>query len=93
MPDLIKVWVDDQLGTEPKIKPDIYRTVIAEAPFRFPCCHPQLLIRGHKAVLRADPDIIALAVRDLPVDAEFIDLTKGRGAWYIPCERRDRVRD
>jgi imidazolonepropionase-like amidohydrolase len=30
-PDLIKIWVDDQLGTDPKMKSEIYQAAIEEA--------------------------------------------------------------
>ena len=73
-PDLIKIWVDDQLGTDPKMKPEIYQAAIEEAHrlgLRV-ACHIYYL-EDAKAVLRAGADIIAHGVRDQPVDTEFID--------------------
>ena len=82
--DLVKVWVDDLLGTSPKMKPEIYQAVIDEAH------RAGIRVAAHiyylddaKAVLRAGVDIIAHGVRDQPVDAEFIDEMKARSAWYI----------
>jgi imidazolonepropionase-like amidohydrolase len=82
--DLVKVWVDDLLGTSPKMKPEIYQAVIDEAH------RAGIRVAAHiyyledaKAVLRAGADIIAHGVRDQPVDAEFIDQMKARSAWYI----------
>ena len=82
--DLVKVWVDDLLGTSPKMKPEIYQAVIDEAH------RAGIRVAAHiyylddaKAVLRAGADIIAHGVRDQPVDAEFIDDMKARSAWYI----------
>src|SRR3984957_11826999 len=82
--DLVKVWVDDLLGTSPKMKPEIYQAVIDEAH------RAGIRVAAHiyyledaKAVLRAGADIIAHGVRDQPVDAEFIDEMKARSAWYI----------
>jgi imidazolonepropionase-like amidohydrolase len=82
--DLVKVWVDDLLGTSPKMKPEIYQAVIDEAH------RAGIRVAAHiyyledaKAVLRAGADIIAHGVRDQPVDAEFIDEIKARSAWYI----------
>jgi imidazolonepropionase-like amidohydrolase len=83
-PDLVKIWVDDLLGTAPKMKPEIYSAVIDEAHragFRV-AAHIYYL-QDAKAVLRAGADIIAHGVRDQPVDAEFIDEMKARSAWYI----------
>ena len=83
-PDLVKIWVDDLLGTSPKMKPEIYEAVIDEA-HRAGCrvaAHIYYLADA-KAVLRAGVDIIAHGVRDQPVDAEFINEMKARSTWYI----------
>ena len=84
-PDLIKIWVDDQLGTDPKIKPEVFQAAIEEAHalgLRV-ACHIYYL-EDAKGVLRAGADIIAHGVRDKPVDKEFIHEMKARSAWYIP---------
>jgi imidazolonepropionase-like amidohydrolase len=83
-PDLVKIWVDDLLGTSPKMQPEIYQAVIDEA-HRAGCrvaAHIYYLADA-KAVLRAGVDIIAHGVRDQPVDAEFIAEMKARSTWYI----------
>ena len=83
-PDLIKIWVDDQLGADPKMKPEVYQAAIEEAHrlgLRV-ACHIYYL-EDAKGVLRAGADIIAHGVRDKPVDKEFIDAMKTRSAWYI----------
>ena len=83
-PDLVKIWVDDLLGTSPKMKPEIYQAVIDEA-HRADCrvaAHIYYLADA-KAVLHAGVDIIAHGVRDQPVDAEFINEMKARSTWYI----------
>jgi hypothetical protein len=89
-PDLVKIWVDDLLGTSPKMKPEIYQAVIDEAH------RAGVRVAAHiyyledaKAVLRAGADIIAHGVRDKPVDAEFINEMKARSAWYIPTINLD----
>ena len=84
-PDLIKVWLDDQLGADPKMKPEVYQAAIEEAHalgLRV-ACHIYYL-EDAKGVLRAGADIIAHGVRDKPVDKEFIHEMKARSAWYIP---------
>jgi hypothetical protein len=83
-PDLIKLWLDDLLGTAPKLKPDIYRTAIEEAHglgLRV-ACHIYSL-EDAKAVLRAGVNVIAHGVRDKPVDAEFIEQVRARSAGYV----------
>jgi imidazolonepropionase-like amidohydrolase len=83
-PDLVKIWVDDLLGTSPKMKPEIYEAVIDEAH------RAGIRVAAHiyyledaKAVLKAGVDIIAHGVRDQPVDVEFINEMKARSVWYI----------
>ena len=91
-PDLIKIWVDDQLGTDPKIKPEAYQAAIAEAHslgLRV-ACHIYYL-EDAKGVLYAGADIIAHGIRDKPVDKEFIEEMKARSAWYIPTIRLDEA--
>jgi imidazolonepropionase-like amidohydrolase len=91
-PDLIKIWVDDQLGTDPKMKPEIYRAAIEEAHrlgLRV-ACHIYYL-EDAKAVLRAGADIIAHGVRDQPVDTEFINEMKARSAWYVATINLDET--
>jgi imidazolonepropionase-like amidohydrolase len=89
-PDLLKIWVDDLLGSSPKMKPEIYQAVIDEAH------RAGIRVASHiyyledaKAVLRAGVDIIAHGVRDQPVDAEFINEMKARSVWYIPTINLD----
>jgi imidazolonepropionase-like amidohydrolase len=83
--DMVKIWLDDAGGALPaKVKPEVYTAVIDEA-------HKNgLRVAAHiydlddaKAIVRAGIDIIAHGVRDKPVDAEFIDMMKGRSVWYI----------
>jgi imidazolonepropionase-like amidohydrolase len=83
--DLIKVWVDDLYGTKPKMQPAIYQAVIDEAHKRhLPVAAHMYYLEDAKALVRAGVDVLAHSVRDQPVDAEFIELMKQHGTWYIP---------
>ena len=89
-PDIIKIRVDDNLGSTPKMTPEVYRAVIDEAHRR------GLRVAAHiyyledaKELLRAGADIIAHSVRDKEIDQEFIDLMKKRNAPYIPTLTRE----
>jgi imidazolonepropionase-like amidohydrolase len=91
-PDLIKIWVDNQLGTDPKMKPEIYQAAIEEAHrlgLRV-ACHVYYLDDA-KAVLSAGVDIIAHGVRDQPVDTAFIEEMKARSAWYVAAINLDET--
>src|SRR5262249_19574661 len=89
-PDIIKIRVDDNLGTTTKMTPEVYRAVIEEAHGR------GLRVAAHifylddaKALLRAGADLIAHSVRDKPIDAEFVSLMKARDIPYCPTLTRE----
>src|SRR5262249_45368780 len=89
-PDVIKIRVDDNLGTTEKMTPEIYRAVIAEAHAK------GLRLAAHifylddaKALVRAGADIIAHSVRDREIDDEFITLMKQRNIPYCPTLTRE----
>jgi imidazolonepropionase-like amidohydrolase len=89
-PDVIKIRVDDNLGTTSKMTPDVYRAVIDEAHAR------GLRVAAHifylddaKDLLRAGVDVIAHSVRDRDVDEEFLALMKTRQAAYVPTLTRE----
>lgn len=84
-PDVIKMWVDDNLGKLPRPKPGVEAAVIEEAHRR------GLLVAAHifylddaKILLRDGVDILAHSIRDQPVDNELIELMRQRNAFYIP---------
>ena len=89
-PDVIKIRVDDNLGTAPKMTPDVYKAVIDEAHAR------GLRVAAHifylddaKDLLRSGADVIAHSVRDRDVDEEFLTLLKSRQAAYVPTLTRE----
>lgn len=89
-PDIVKIAVDDNLGTTPKMPPDVYRELIARAKAR------SLRVAAHvfylddaKALLRAGVDVLAHSVRDRAIDAELVDLARTRDACVIPTLVRE----
>ena len=89
-PDVIKLRVDDTLGSAVKMPPDIYRAVIEEAHRR------GLRVAAHifylddaKDLLRSGADFIAHSVRDKDIDAEFLELMKSKGVAYCPTLTRE----
>lgn len=89
-PDVIKIRVDDNLGTATKMTPDVYRAVIEEAHAR------KLRVAAHifylddaKDLVKSGVDFIAHSVRDKDVDAEFLTLMKERGVAYCPTLTRE----
>ena len=89
-PDLLKIRVDDNLGSSRKMPEPAWRAVIDEAHQR------NLQVAVHiysladaKATLEAGADFIAHSVRDLPVDEGFIAALKGRDVCYSPTLTRE----
>ena len=89
-PDIIKIRVDDNLGTTSKMAPETYTAIIDESHRR------GLRVAAHifylndaKAVLKAGADMIAHSVRDQDIDAEFISLMKDRQIPYCPTLTRE----
>ena len=88
--DIIKIRVDDNLGTTPKMSPDVYRAVIDEAHRRGKRVAVHLYyLDDAKALLAAGADFIAHSVRDQPVDAAFTQQLTSAKVCYSPTLMRE----
>jgi imidazolonepropionase-like amidohydrolase len=88
--DIVKIRVDDNLGTTPKMAPEIYRAVIDEAHKKGLTVAVHLFyLDDAKAVLDAGADFIAHSVRDASVDDAFIAMLKRRNICYCPTLMRE----
>jgi imidazolonepropionase-like amidohydrolase len=84
-PDLIKLWVDDNLGKLPRPNMDIEAAAIDEA-------HKlNLRVAAHvyyrsdaKKLVEDGVDILAHSVRDEVLDADTLSLFKNKKVYYIP---------
>jgi imidazolonepropionase-like amidohydrolase len=89
-PNLLKIRVDDNLGTSAKMPEAAWRATIARAKeLKLPIAAHIFYLADAKAVLGAGSNFIAHSVRDLPVDAEFIAMMKTNGACYSPTLMRE----
>jgi imidazolonepropionase-like amidohydrolase len=75
--DIIKIWVDDRMGSVKKLPPELYSAVIDEAHKN------KIRVIAHiytlddaKGTLRAGLDAFAHGVRDKDLDEEFMSLVK-----------------
>jgi len=88
--DNVTIRVDDNLGTTPKMAPEIYRAVIDEAHKRNLRVAVHLFyLSDAKSVLDAGADFIAHSVRDLDVDNDLIAKLKARGVCMCPTLMRE----
>lgn len=86
----VKIRVDDQLGQRPKMAPEIYRPLIAEAHrLGLPVAAHIVALEDGKALVRAGAKLLAHSVRDAPVDAELIALMKQHDACLSPTLTRE----
>jgi imidazolonepropionase-like amidohydrolase len=88
--DIVKIRVDDNLGTAQKMTPEVYRAVITAAHER------DLRVASHlyylddaKGLLAAGTDFVAHSVRDRDVDDQFVTALKASGKCYTPTLMRE----
>ena len=88
--DIIKIRVDDNLGTTPKMAPEVYRAVIDEAHKRGLRVAVHLFyLADAKGVLDAGADFIAHSVRDADVDTDVIATLKAQDVCVCPTLMRE----
>ncbi len=89
-PDWVKIRVDDNLGTIPKMPPDVYSAVVQAARAH------ELRVASHlfyledaKGLLRAGTGLVAHSIRDAAADDETIGLFLETGVCYVPTLTRE----
>jgi imidazolonepropionase-like amidohydrolase len=88
--DIVKIRVDDNLGTTPKMPTEAYRAAIDEAHRRGLRVAAHLFyLADAKALLAAGADFVAHSVRDADVDDALIATLKARGVCYTPTLMRE----
>jgi imidazolonepropionase-like amidohydrolase len=89
-PDVLKIRIDDNLGSSKKMPEDAWRAVIARAgELKLPVATHIFYLADAKAALTAGANVVAHSVRDVPVDSEFIAELKKRNGCYIPTLMRE----
>ncbi len=89
-PDIIKIRVDDNLGTAKKMQPAVYQAVIQEAHAK------GLRVAAHlfylddaKSLLKSGVDLVAHSIRDRDIDDETIALLKQHNVCVVPTLTRE----
>jgi imidazolonepropionase-like amidohydrolase len=88
--DVVKIRIDDNLGSSTKMTQETYQAVIEAA-------HEQgLKLTAHmyyledaKGLLEAGADLLAHSVRDVAVDDELVTLLRDTGVCYCPTLMRE----
>lgn len=88
--DIVKIRVDDNLGSTAKMTPEVYRAVIDEAHKRGLRVAVHLFyLADAKAVLDAGADFVAHSIRDADVDDAVIAALKKRDVCVCPTLMRE----
>lgn len=84
-PDILKIWIDDNLGKSPRPNFDIEKAVIDEAhKYGLKVAAHIFYLADAKKIVSDGVDVLAHSVRDKPVDDELITLMKEHHTAYIP---------
>ena len=88
--DIVKIRIDDALGTIKKMTPDVYTAIIGEAHKKgMRMAVHVVYLADAKAVLKLGADYIAHSVRDQDMDDETIAMLKKNNAYYCPTLMRE----
>jgi imidazolonepropionase-like amidohydrolase len=89
-PDFVKIWIDDNYGSEPKMQPAMYRAIIDEAHRQhLRVIAHEFALEDAKGLVDAGVDGFAHSIRDKPVDEELIKAMKAHGTFLIPSLGRE----
>jgi imidazolonepropionase-like amidohydrolase len=88
--DWIKIRVDDNLGTAPKMPRDAWQAAIERAhAAKLPVAAHLFYLEDARALLQSGVDLLAHSVRDRPVDADLIALARSRNVCLVPTLTRE----
>jgi imidazolonepropionase-like amidohydrolase len=80
--DIIKIWLDSELGTMPKMPPAMTQTIIDAAHRRkLRAVAHVFFLEDAKRLVDQGIDALVHSVRDRPIDQGLIDAMKARGVW------------
>jgi imidazolonepropionase-like amidohydrolase len=89
-PDLLKIRVDDNLGSTRKMPEPAWRAVLTRAhELGYRVAVHIFYLADAKATLAAGANFIAHSVRDTDVDASFVSALKKQDACYCPTFTRE----
>ena len=73
----VKIWVDDRRGTYPKMTPEVYNAIIAEAHAHGMMVNAHAIaLPDQKAVVSAGVDVLVHTVGNEKLDAEYVAIVQ-----------------
>ena len=89
-PNMIKIRVDDNLGANPKMTPEVYRAVIDQArKHNLSVAAHLFYLEDARGLLESGVGLVAHSIRDKDVDQQTIGLLKSRGVCVVPTLTRE----
>jgi imidazolonepropionase-like amidohydrolase len=89
-PDILKIRVDDNLGTSRKMPEPAWRAAVSRAHDRNMRMAVHIFyLADAMALVEHGADFVAHSVRDVPVDAAFANALKRRDVCYCPTLTRE----
>jgi len=84
--DFISMWVEDNQGRSPKLKPEVYRAIIDEGHKRnLKVFATVFSLADAKDLVKSGVDGLTTSIRDKEVDDELISMMKQKGTYYAPA--------
>ncbi|HTF16541.1 MAG TPA: amidohydrolase family protein [Chryseolinea sp.] len=88
--DIMKIRVDDNLGTSPKMPADIYQAAIKRShDLNFKIAAHMYYLDDARKLVDAGVDMLAHSVRDQTVPADFVQLLVSKNIPYCPTLTRE----
>ena len=88
--DFMKIRVDDNLGMSTKMSEAVYRAVIGHAhELGFRIATHMYYLEDARKLVDAGTDMLAHSIRDLPIDASFMNTLADRRIPYCPTLTRE----
>ena len=84
--DFINIWMEDNMGLAPKLRPEVYRAIIDEAhKHNLRAVASVFYLADAKDLVKSGIDGLVNSVRDREVDDELISLMKEKNVFYTPA--------
>jgi imidazolonepropionase-like amidohydrolase len=79
----VKIWVDDRRGTYPKMTPEVYHAIIAEAHAHGMMVNAHAIaLPDQKAVVSAGVDVLVHTVGAEKIDDEYVAIVKSKKPYW-----------
>ena len=79
----VKIWVDDRRGTYPKMTPEVYNAILAEAHAHGMKVNAHAIaLADQKAVVSAGADVLVHTVANEKLDEEYIGIVKAKKPYW-----------